>query len=139
MVEVSAAAGAGFALRRVSRGTSFADYDGDWDIDLVILNLNGPPALLCNDGDHGNHYLLVRTVGTVSNRDGDSDRQLAMGTGVVQLAARPQSRLGSLDCGSVAGPRRGAGRRGRSPKRAKRAGARSNSVHPLESTLSQSA
>ena len=56
LVEVSAAAGPGFALRRVSRGTSFADYDNDGDIDLFILNLNGPPTLLRNDGDHGNHY-----------------------------------------------------------------------------------
>lgn len=70
LVEVSAAAGPGFALRRVSRGTSFADYDGDGDIDLFILNLNGPPTLLRNDGEHDNHYLLVRTVGTKSNRDG---------------------------------------------------------------------
>ena len=69
-MEVATEAGPGFALRRVSRGTSFADYDGDGDIDLFILNLNGPPALLRNDGDHDNHYLLVHTVGTKSNRDG---------------------------------------------------------------------
>ncbi len=86
LVEVSAAAGPGFALRRVSRGTSFADYDGDGDIDLFILNLNGPPTLLRNDGDHDNHYLLVRTVGTVSNRDGIGARVIVSAGGQTQHA-----------------------------------------------------
>ena len=86
LVEVSAAAGPGFALRRVSRGTSFADYDGDGDIDLFILNLNGPPTLLRNDGDHGNHYLLVRAVGTASNRDGIGARVIISAGGQTQHA-----------------------------------------------------
>ena len=86
LVEVSAAAGPGFALRRVGRGTSFADYDGDGDIDLFILNLNGPPTLLRNDGDHDNHYLLVHTVGTKSNRDGIGARVIISAGGQTQHA-----------------------------------------------------
>ena len=86
LVEVSVEAGPGFALRRVSRGTSFADYDGDGDIDLFILNLNGPPTLLRNDGNHDNHYLLVRTVGTVSNRDGIGARVIIHADGQTQHA-----------------------------------------------------
>ena len=86
LVEVSVEAGPGFALRRVGRGTSFADYDGDGDIDLFILNLNGPPTLLRNDGNHDNHYLLVRTVGTVSNRDGIGARVIIHADGQTQHA-----------------------------------------------------
>ena len=86
LVEVSAAADLGFALRRVSRGTSFADYDGDGDIDVFVLNLNSPPTLLRNDGDHDNHYLLVRTVGTASNRDGIGARVIISADGRNQYA-----------------------------------------------------
>ena len=86
LVEVSAEVGPGFALRRVSRGTGFADYDVDGDIDLFILNLNGPPVLLRNDGDHDNHYLLVRTVGTNSNRDGIGARVIIHAGGQIQHA-----------------------------------------------------
>lgn len=86
LVEVSGAAGPGFALRRVSRGTSFADYDSDGDIDVFVLNLNGPPTLLRNDGDYDNHYLLVRTVGTASNRGGIGARVIIRAGGQTQHA-----------------------------------------------------
>ncbi len=84
--EVSATAGPGFVLRRVSRGTSLADYDNDGDIDLFVLNLNSRPTLLRNDGDLGNHYLLVRTEGTVSNRDGIGAHVIIHAGGQTQYA-----------------------------------------------------
>jgi len=70
LVEISLQAGPGLAQRRVSRGASFADYDGDGDVDVFVLNLNEAPTLLRNDGVHDKHFLWVRTVGDKSNRDG---------------------------------------------------------------------
>ncbi len=34
----------------VSRGAAFGDLDNDGDVDVVINNLDGAPALLRNDG-----------------------------------------------------------------------------------------
>ena len=86
LVEITAEAGSGLAQRRVSRGASFADYDGDGDVDIFVLNLNSAPTLLRNDNANGNHFLLVRTVGSKSNRDGIGARLILRAGGVVQHA-----------------------------------------------------
>ena len=72
--DVSRESGPGLAIREVSRGAGFADYDADGDIDIFVLNLNGKPNLLRNDGGNANNCLLVKTVGSVSNRDGVGTR-----------------------------------------------------------------
>lgn len=90
-VEVSAGAGSGLALRHVSRGASFADYDDDGDIDIFVLNLNNAPTLLRNETENDNHYLLVRTIGRQSNRDGIGAR--------LQLRAGGQSQYAEVQSG----------------------------------------
>jgi len=54
----------------VGRGAAFADFDGDGDVDVAIACLNGPPLLLRNDVAPGRHWIMLRTVGRESNRDG---------------------------------------------------------------------
>ena len=54
---------------RVGRGSAFADFDGDGDLDAVIAQINGPPALFRNDQQLKHHWLRIRLVGTKSNRD----------------------------------------------------------------------
>jgi hypothetical protein len=68
--EVSRTTGAGLQIEKVSRGASFGDYDNDGDLDIFVLNLNDFPTLLRNEGGNRNNWLMVRTVGAVSNRDG---------------------------------------------------------------------
>jgi hypothetical protein len=54
-------AGDYFSTRKwYSRGTAYADIDDDGDIDLVVMDLNGHPHLLRNDGGNKlNNWLKV--------------------------------------------------------------------------------
>ena len=69
-VEVSQLSGEGLGIKKVSRGASFGDYDDDGDLDIFVLNINDRPTLLHNDGGNENNWLMVKTIGTESNRDG---------------------------------------------------------------------
>jgi hypothetical protein len=67
--DVTPAAGAGFALVKVSRALLSGDLDNDGDLDLLVTNNGQTADLLRNDGEHAGRAVLVRLVGTVSNRD----------------------------------------------------------------------
>ena len=63
-------AGPGLAQAKVSRGTSFGDYDDDGDIDLFVVELNDAPTLLRNDGGNAGNYLVVQVLGREGTRIG---------------------------------------------------------------------
>jgi len=52
------------------RGCGVADFNGDGRLDLVVLVLGAPAELWQNDSQPENTWLIVRLVGTRSNRDG---------------------------------------------------------------------
>ena len=85
-VEVSQLAGAGLEIKKVSRGASFGDYDDDGDLDIFVLNINDRPTLLRNDGGNENNWLMVKTIGTESNRDGIGARIEVHSGGLAQSA-----------------------------------------------------
>jgi len=79
-VEVGRSAGPGFALEKVSRGLVSGDIDNDGDLDLLVTNNGQTADLLRNDGGSRGNALLVRLIGTESNRDGVGT-QLRLTTG----------------------------------------------------------
>jgi hypothetical protein len=66
--DVSSTAGPGLKIVASSHGCAFADYDNDGDIDILVSNNNEPPNLLRNDGGNKRNWLLVKCLGTRSNR-----------------------------------------------------------------------
>jgi enediyne biosynthesis protein E4 len=66
--DVSAAVGPAIRQDNVARGCALGDFDNDGDVDVLINNLDGPPTLLRNDGGNSGNWLLLKCVGTKSNR-----------------------------------------------------------------------
>ncbi len=67
--ESSESLGDGMKLEDVSRGATFADYDLDGDIDIVVTNSNTPPRLLRNDGGNRKNWLQIRLISTNGSTD----------------------------------------------------------------------
>jgi enediyne biosynthesis protein E4 len=64
------------AAAAVHRGCGAADFDGDGRLDIVVLVLGGRAELWKNESAPDNRWLIVRLVGTRSNRDGIGARVL---------------------------------------------------------------
>ena len=68
--DVSATAGPDFQLEAPHRGVAFGDIDNDGHIDMVVSVLGGQVKLLHNITESSNHWILLKLVGTKSNRMG---------------------------------------------------------------------
>ncbi len=65
-VEVSDHAGPAFEVEEVSRGAAAGDVDNDGDIDVLILNNNGPAELLLNQVGQERNWLGIRLLAEVN-------------------------------------------------------------------------
>jgi len=82
--EVGRASGSGFSVEAVGRTLAVGDIDNDGDLDVLVTNNGGPAELLRNDAAVGN-ALLLRLVGTRSNRGAIGARVRLTAGGVSQL------------------------------------------------------
>ena len=85
--DVSATLGDAIRSPNLGRGCAFGDFDNDGDVDVIVNNLDGPPSLLRNDGGNANNWIMIKCVGTRSNRSGIGTR-----VRVTRVRAHPDRR-----------------------------------------------
>ena len=85
-------AGPDFLKKIVGRGIAVGDYDGDGRLDLLIVNAEGTPLLMHNDGPR-NHYVSVSCFGR--NR-----KSYAIGTRITAETANRKQIREVRACGS---------------------------------------
>jgi hypothetical protein len=85
--KLTARGGSYFETTHVARGVALADFDNDGRVDLVILHLNEPVAVLRNVADtEGRHWLGVDLAGK-------DHRDLATAKIVLEAGGRKQTRF----------------------------------------------
>jgi hypothetical protein len=70
---------------KAGRGAAFGDYDNDGDVDVVINNVNDRPDLYRTESDPSRHWLLVKLVGTKSNRSAIGARVRCVAGGLTHV------------------------------------------------------
>ena len=68
--DASAQAGEEFQAPRAHRGCAFADFNNDGKIDMVVASLQDRAELWENVSPDPNHWIILKLIGTKSNRDG---------------------------------------------------------------------
>jgi hypothetical protein len=89
---VSRESGPAFAIDRVGRTLASADIDNDGDLDFLRTSNGGPADLLRNDGGNRGNAVLLRLIGTASNRDAVGAR--------VRLTAGSRTQIREVAAGS---------------------------------------
>jgi len=82
---VSESAGTAMTTPNLGRGSAVGDLDNDGSVDIVINNLDGPPTLLRNDGGSAQNSILIKCVGSKSNRSAIGTRVKVTAGGRTQI------------------------------------------------------
>jgi hypothetical protein len=68
LIDISESAGPGILEKHSARGAAFGDYDNDGMEEVLVNNQNEPPSLLKQTGKPTGNWVLLKLVGTKSNR-----------------------------------------------------------------------
>jgi tetratricopeptide (TPR) repeat protein len=91
LVDISGRGAAALSAPRLGRGLAAGDLDNDGWIDLVLVDQDGPLAVLRNQGNvdrRDGHFVIVQLEGNASNRDGIGGRVIVRAGGRRQAAQR---------------------------------------------------
>ena len=83
--DVTAASGLNTFPPESRRGAAFGDVNNDGKIDVLILNVGGPPTLLLNRTEAANRAALFRLIGTTSNKAAIGARVTVTAENLVQF------------------------------------------------------
>jgi hypothetical protein len=83
--EVSKEAGLAALPLKSRRGAAFGDIFNTGNVDVVVLNVGESPSLLVNQNHSGNHRVVLKLVGTKSNRAAIGARVTLRAGGVRQI------------------------------------------------------
>jgi hypothetical protein len=83
--DISDKGGPGLSFSRCSRGAAFGDIFHTGQVDVVINNLNDAPTLLRNKAPSRNSWLLLKLVGTRTNRAAIGTRVMVEAEGRRQM------------------------------------------------------
>lgn len=82
--DVSMQSGPAFRELHSSRGAAFGDFDNDGAVEIAVNNQNEPPSLLKEASNPSGHWVLLKLVGTRSNRSAIGARVKLVAAGHTQ-------------------------------------------------------
>jgi hypothetical protein len=83
--DVTLRLGAPATTPKAGRGTAFGDLDGNGTMDVVVNNVHDTPDVWLTSATAGHHWLMLRLVGTHSNRSAIGARVRVVSDGVAQI------------------------------------------------------
>jgi len=89
--DISAEAGPAFLEKHSSRGVAFGDYDNDGTVEIAVNNQNEAPSLLKQSVNPPGHWIILKLIGTRSNRSAIGAR--------VKLIANHHAQCGEVRSG----------------------------------------
>jgi hypothetical protein len=82
--DVSERLGPPATVPKAARGAAFGDIDNNGTVDIAVNNVYDAPDLFLTTANPANHWIVVRLVGTVSNRSAIGARVRVVTGGVAQ-------------------------------------------------------